>query len=125
MDEQAFDSLMRSRQGRSFGTEDAKQVELRLRRSNALAIKLWGSTPDDLKRQLAAPVPEIPSGFDLADFRELQQTTGRFVAVTQSHKLMSRMVSGSKTVVVGDHRYTEWEARFEILRRVIEYLESR
>jgi hypothetical protein len=125
MDEQAFDSWMQSREGHSFGTEDAKQVDLRLRRSKALAIKLWGRMPDALKRQLAAPCPEIPSGFDPADFRELQQTTGRFVAVMQSHKLMSRMVSGSKTVVVGDQPYTEWEARFEILRRVIEYLASR
>jgi hypothetical protein len=125
LDEQAFDSLMQSRQLRPFGTEDAKQVDLRFRRSNALAIKLWGRTPDELRRQLAAPWPEIPSGFDLADFQELQENTARFVAVMQGHKLMSRMISVSKTVVVGDQRYTEWEARFEILRRVIEYLESR
>jgi hypothetical protein len=38
---------------------------------------------------------------------------------------MSRMVSGAKTIVVGDQRYTKWEVRFEVLRRAIEYLEGR
>ena len=58
MDEQEFDSLFPA---------------ARLRRCGTLGLALWGRTSDDLRRQLRAPYPEIPSGFDLEDFRELQR----------------------------------------------------
>jgi hypothetical protein len=61
MDEQEFDSLMQSR---PFGRDDAMRADLQLRRGVTLAIALWGRTPDDLQRQLLAPSPQIPSGFD-------------------------------------------------------------
>lgn len=38
-----------------------------------LAAKLWSATPDYLEQQLRAPVPDIPSDFDLADFRILER----------------------------------------------------
>src|SRR5258706_7353121 len=77
MDEQEFDSLMQSR---PFGRDDAMRADLQLRRGVTLAIALWGRTPDDLQRQLLAPSPEIPSGFDLTDLRELQRSAEKISA---------------------------------------------
>lgn len=74
MDEEEFDSLM---QLQPFGTEDAMRVEAQWRRGAALAAALWGRTAADLERQLLARYPEIPPGFDLADFRRLQQSAQR------------------------------------------------
>jgi hypothetical protein len=71
MNEEEFDSSMDLR---PFGTAEARQVETQLRRRMSLGFELWGKTPADLQRQLLAPHPEIPSGFDLDDFRNLQQT---------------------------------------------------
>jgi hypothetical protein len=61
MGEQEFDSLFPPR---PFGTAEAMRVEARLRRCGTLGLALWGRTSDDLRRQLLAPYPEIPSGFD-------------------------------------------------------------
>jgi len=49
----------------------------RLRRYGTLGVRLWGSTTDDLRRQLLAPYPKIPSGWNLGDFRELQRIAQR------------------------------------------------
>ena len=100
MNEEEFDSLM---EWRPFGTEDAMRADARARRCTALGIALFGETAGDMHRQLLAPYPAIPSGFDLADFRELQKST----------------------VVVGTQHLTVWQARGEIIRRAIEYLENR
>jgi hypothetical protein len=116
MDEEEFDELIQSR---PFGTEEAKRADLLFRRSASLGIILCGKTADDLRRQLLAPFPEIPSGFDLADFRELSRTTEHLSAA------MSRLGLASKTIAIGTQRYTEWEARCEIIRRAIQYLENR
>lgn len=70
MDEQEFDALFSSR---PFGTQDAMHVEARLRRCSTLGILLFGRTPDDLRCQLLAEHPEIPSGYDLTDFHDLQK----------------------------------------------------
>jgi hypothetical protein len=128
MDEEEFDSLMPRR---SFGTDDAMRADAQARRSTALGIALWGKTSDDLHRQLLAPHPEIPSGFDLADFRELQERTRelaerlgdprqRWLSSAPSIRALS-----SPIIVIGTQRLTAWEARCEIIRRVIEHLENR
>ena len=102
----------------------------RLRRYGTLAVRLWGSTTDDLRRQLVAPYPKIPLGWNLEDFRELQRIAQR----------ISSMVSPSRTaqlppfpwtrttspdIFVGAQRFTPWEACCEILRRAIVHLETR
>jgi hypothetical protein len=114
MDEEEFDALMHAR---PFGTEDAKRADLQHRRSLSLAATLWAKTADDLRRQLLASTPEIPSGFHLADFRELLRTTEQLSAAISTYE--------SQTIDVDTRRYTEWEARCEIIRRAIEYLENR
>jgi len=126
MDEQEFDSLFPPR---PFGTAEAMREDARLRRRATLGVALWGRTPDDLRRQLLAPYPEIPSGFDLGDFRELQ----RFAQLISSRLASSRNVglppfplaTSSPAFFVGAQRFTPWEACCEILRRAIEHLEKR
>jgi hypothetical protein len=126
MDEQEFDSLFPPR---PFGTAEAMQVEARLRRCGTLGLALWDSTSDDLRRQLLAPYPEIPSGFDLEDFRELR----RFAHLISSGLASSRnaglppfpLATSSPAFFVGTQRFTPWKACCEILRRVIEHLEKR
>lgn len=122
MDEEEFDSFMPSR---PFGTEDAMRADARLRRCTALGMALWGRTLEDLQRQLLAPSPEIPSGFDLADLRELQRSAHQISACFSDprSKWLSRFASFSPAISVGTQRFTVWEARSEIVRRAIEYLE--
>jgi hypothetical protein len=116
MDEEEFDALIRLK---PFGTEDAKRADLQYRRGLSLTTILFGKTADDLRRQLLAPSPEIPEGFDLADFRAILRTTEELSAV------MRKSGMEFQTIVAGTQRYTEWEARCEIIRRAIEYLENR
>jgi|SRR5215468_3606679 len=119
MDEQEFDLLL---PWRPFGTAEARRLDLRMRRSAALGAKLWGNTTDELKRRLLEGSPEIPAGFDLADLRELLETTEQLASALRNprNELTSRMALASQTIVVGRERYTEWEARCEIIRRAIE-----
>jgi hypothetical protein len=126
MDEQEFDALFQSR---PFRTEDAMREDARWRRCATLASALFGRTPEDLRRQLVASHPQIPSGFDLNDFRELLQ----HVQIVSSALCKPRnawlsphlSLSGSETIFVGTQRFTAWEARSEIVRRAIAYLENR
>ena len=69
MDEQEFDALFQ----RPFGREDLERAKAGLGRCGTLAVALFGRTPEDLRRQLVASHPEIPSGFALADFRDLER----------------------------------------------------
>jgi len=122
MDEEEFDSFMPSR---PFGTEDAMRADARLRRCTTLGMALWGRTLEDLQRQLLAPFPEIPLGFDLADLRELQRSAHQISACFRDprSKWLSRFASFSPAISVGTQRFTMWEARSEIVRRALEYLE--
>jgi hypothetical protein len=78
MDEEEFDALMKLQ---PFGTEDAMHWYARIHGDIGLGMTLgsalWGRSSEDLQRQLLATHPEIPSGFDLADFRKLLQWTAR------------------------------------------------
>jgi hypothetical protein len=126
MDEQEFDTLTRLR---PFGTADFLRAEAQARRGTALGMALWGKNPDDLQRQLLAPHPEIPAGFDLADFRELQKSLWKLAAGLNNPRLqrLSSSVRAycSSIIVVGTQRLTALEARCEIVRRAIEHLENR
>jgi hypothetical protein len=119
MNEEEFDSLM---QGRPFRTADATRMEDRARRHTALSIALCGRTSDDLRRQLLAAHPAIPSGYELADFRELHRMLEMFLERSGDPRFAGLGLSSS-TIVVGDRSFTKMEARCEIARRAIEYLE--
>ena len=129
MDEQEFDAVFQQ----PLGTKDAARVETQMRRRMTLAIALSGRTPDDLKNQLLRPYPEIPPGFDLADFRGLErliQTILDLVSGALSERRKGWLSFwpiplAADSIVVGTQRFTIWEARLEIIRRAIEYLENR
>jgi len=120
MTEEEFDSSMKLR---PFGAEEARQAEAQQRRCMTLGFALWGKTPADLQRQLLAPHPEIPSGFDMDDFRKLLQIAQTLSAASGSPRFawLPRSILFSP-IFVGAQRFTTWEARYEIVRRAIEYL---
>jgi hypothetical protein len=124
MDEEEFDALFHSR---PFTTKDATKTDLQLRRRIALAIALWGRTLDDLKRQLLAVHPEIPAGFDVTDLRELHQNLQNISSDLSNprHAWLTRLPVFSQTISADSERYSAWEARCEVVRRAIEYLENR
>nr|HEV7954049.1 hypothetical protein [Candidatus Acidoferrales bacterium] len=120
MDEQEFDAL----QGlRPFRTSDMKQFE----RVAALAGMLWGAGPDHIKRQLLAPHPEIPAGFELSDFHMLKRQSEMILATLDRKPLglqwgSLRFTMDTK-IQVGPQTFTFPEACYEIVRRAIEFLE--
>jgi hypothetical protein len=129
MQEEEFDALMNSH---PFGTEDAMRLDAQLRGDFLFATKvgsaLWGRTSADLQRQLLAPHPEIPPGLDLADLRKLLIYTAQMksaVLAAQRLRGLSPGVLPPPAVFVGTQGFTLWEARFEIVRRAIDYLEKR
>jgi hypothetical protein len=129
MDEQEFDALFR----RPFGRADFQRADAQWGRSATLASALFGRTPEDLRRQLVAAHPQIPSGFDLADFRDLERHVRAISGLVLSGSSKPRMAwlspwltqFANATITIGEERYTVWEARCEIVRRAIDYLESR
>ena len=129
MDEHEFDALFL----RPFGREDFQRAEAGVGRCGALAAALFGRTPEELRRQLVAPQTDVPSGFALGDFRNLErhvQTISGLVLSGSSDPRLAWLSPwltqfASATVTVDGQRYTAWEARCEIVRRAIEYLERR
>jgi hypothetical protein len=71
MDQEELDSLLRSR---PFTSADASRAERDVCRLTPLGIALWGATSADLQRQLLAAHPEVPSGVDLDELRNLEQS---------------------------------------------------
>ncbi len=128
MDEEEFDARMKLR---PFGTADALRSFAQGRADTELIMTLgaalWGRTPGDLQRQLLAPHPEIPSGFDLADLQKLLQLTTRLTAVLTAQRMrgLPPGVRPTPAVFAGTAGFSEWEARCEIVRRAIDYLEKR
>jgi hypothetical protein len=128
VDEEEFDALMKSR---PFSTVDVAHWEAKQRADARLVMTLggalWGRTLEDLERQLMVAHPEIPAGFDLADFWKLLQLTSQMssaVMAAQRRGCSSSMLS-NPTISVGAQLFTAWEARCEIVRRAIDYLEER
>lgn len=129
MNEEEFDALMKSR---PFGTGDVVQWEAEQRANTGLVmtlgVALWGKTSEDTHRQLLASHPEIPPGWDLADFRKLLQLTAKLASAVL---VLQRMRGGPPsilpppTILMGSQGLNFWEARCEIVRRAIEYLERR
>ena len=127
MDEEEFDAL---RELRPFGTKDAMRSFARDRADTGLVMQLgtalWGKTSEDLQRQLLAPHPEIPSGFEVADFRRLLQVTARIGSAFVTLRRMrggNPGVSSHPVVFVGTNGFSFWDARCEVVRRAIDYLE--
>ena len=121
MNEQEFDAWQSLR---PFRTSDMKQFD----RTAALAGHLWGAGLDHMQRQLLAPHPEIPAGFSLDDFRNLQRQSEALLSALQRKPLgpqwgFFRFFMDTK-ILVGSHRFTYQEACYEIVRRAIDFLEN-
>lgn len=124
MDEEEFDALFSSR---SFGTLDALREDARWRRCATLGTLLFGRTPEDLRRQLLASHLEVPTGYDLADFRDLQrhlEMVSGALSNPRNSWLSPLGTAAFGVIEVGTQRLSVWEARLEILRRAIAYLEN-
>jgi hypothetical protein len=125
MDEQEFDALFSSR---PFGTREAMREDARWRRCATLGAVLFGRTPDDLRRQLLASHPEIPTGYDLTDFHDLQrhlELVSGALSNPRNTWLSPLRTAAFGVIELGTQRLSVWEARLEILRRAINYLENR
>ena len=123
MDEHEFDALFPYR---SFGTKEATEHYALIHRSAALASALFGKRSEDLRQQLLAPHPKIPSGFTLKDFRELQRRTEMLLNIdpTSPQFAWLQHFNASRPISVGTQRYSMLEAQYEIIRRAIDFLEN-
>lgn len=113
---------------RPYGTQDALREDARWRRCGTLGTLLFGRTPDDLRRQLLASHPEIPAGYDLADFQDLQrhlEMVSGALSDPRNNWLSPMWAAAFGVIEVGRQRLSVWEARLEILRRAIAYLGNR
>jgi hypothetical protein len=124
MNEEEFDASFPLR---PFGTADVARADAEARRSSVLARALWGRTSADLQRQLLASHPEIPAGFDLADFHRLYRNARSILKVFADplRPSLLHLAQSSPVICVGIQSFTAWEARCEIVRRAIDYLENR
>lgn len=113
---------------RPFGTKDAKHWVAHLGRCAPLAEVLWGRNPADLERQLERSIPEMPVGFEIADYRFLFRLSSQYASldVSAPRNAWLRRLSWefSGQFRVGREGLTPWQARHEIVLRAIEYLEE-
>ena len=123
MNEEEFDALMKSR---PVGTGDVAHWEAELRANTrlvmTLGVALWGETSEDAQRQLLASHPEIPAGFELADFRKLLPFTAKMAsAVFELQRMRGAppSIPPSPAVFAGPQGLTLWEARCQIICFII------
>jgi|SRR5579862_5638260 len=83
-----------------------------------LCAKLWGDV-ERMTRQLLANSPEIPVGLGLPELRTLE---GMLVRFGESWPATPGIPKDS-VLMIGGLCCTMWEARYEIVRRAIEFLE--
>lgn len=128
MNEQEFDA---AREWRSFGAQDGMKFEQKLERLATLGLALWGRTPDELRRQLTAEHPTIPTGCSITDLQDLlgQARTLLSAYRTADHNVrifLNRTLKAEGDVIeIGSESFTVLEARHEVARRAIEWLENR
>ena len=123
MTEDEFDSLTPRR---PFRREDFMKAEADAGRFTTLALALWGRTPADLESRLEAPHPEIPPGCTLADLRKLQLYLQKLSTVVANprNSWLNPLTLSSLGMIAGPQAMTTLEARSELVRRAIEYLEK-
>ena len=105
-----LDSLGPWRAGDSAEVQDAL----------ALSSKLWGD-PENLKRQLLAPSPEIPPVLDLKGLRTLLAFAG--LGVRFGNWMPTPGIPERTRIIVGGRQFTVHEAQYEIVRRAIDSTE--
>lgn len=87
-----------------------------LARALPLSAELWGD-PETLRRGLLAAFPEIPVGLGLPELRVLERLARLGLRFGDRR--------AEPMVIINGRSFTVWEARYEIVRRAIEFLERR
>jgi hypothetical protein len=85
-----------------------------------LSERLWGDV-GRMTRQLLADYPEIPTGLGLPELRTLERMLVYFGGSWPA----TPGIPKDSVIIVGSLSYTVWQARCEIVRRAIEFLEHR
>jgi hypothetical protein len=116
MDEHDFEAL---RAWKPFSSDDMKNAE----RLPALALALWGRTPEDLRQLLLAATPKVPRGCSLAHLKLLEQQAKQFLTATRkSPSTFGRYAH--EVIAIGSQTFSVPEGRCEVVRRAIEHLEG-
>ncbi len=123
MDEHEFDSL---RDWQPFRPETLGRFEAQAGRVTGLAVALWGNTPADLQRQLTGRYPKLPKSVDLADLHKLLAYAHRFEMLLEKNGSLWPLLRGAQAtqIEVGGRLFNIWQARTEVVRRAIEFLEK-
>jgi hypothetical protein len=108
---------------------DNPQLPAAWSRCATLGHALWGKNADDPRSQLVKSPPDLPSGFEVTDYRELMDLTARLASLKIDDPKNAWIRpwlrwSFTKSIHVGAQDFTDLEARVEIVRRAIEYLEG-
>lgn len=106
---------------------EAMQTDAEVAWLARLGQLLWGRTFAELQTRLTETRPEIPDNLDLADLRRLELSIER-ILISAPDPRWARMLPpafSARAFICGAERLTAWEARREILRRIIERLEKR
>jgi hypothetical protein len=121
--EEEFESFVPNR---PFRYDDLSQAEADAGRLTMLGLALWGRTAADLERQLDAPHPEIPPGCTLPDLLRLQRCLRRLsaAAIKPANAWLGRLRLSSLSMLAGPQALTGLDARLEVVRRAIAYLEN-
>ncbi len=85
-----------------------------------LSARLWGDA-GRMTHQLLADSPEIPTGLALPELRTLERLLVHFGGGWPA----TPGIPKESVIMIGGLSYTMWEARYEIVRRAIEFLERR
>lgn len=121
MDEHEFFAQHPMRPWTRSDFENAHQEGTALAQALWLDNKLWGDH-ETMKRQLLAASPEIPAGMGLPELRALE----RLARLGLRFGDRWHWPRAPKTFVwIGGRSLTIWEARYEIVRRAINFLERR
>jgi hypothetical protein len=109
MDEETFFSSIPCRPWRNSDLEKSQAALV-------LSSKLWGDT-ENLRRQLLATSPEIPSGLSLQGLRTLLGVA--YLGLQFADRIpMGRMPVGTR-ITVGGQQFSIQEARYEIVQRAL------
>ncbi len=103
---------------RPWTSSDFQRESGALARALPLRAELWGD-PETLRRRLLAAFPEIPAGLGLPELRVLERLAR--LGLRFGDRRMGPMV----IININGRSFTVWEARYEIVRRAIEFLERR
>ena len=120
MDEDEFFAQHPMRPWTLSDFENAHREGTALAHALWLGNKLWGDI-ERMTRQLIANSPEIPTGLGLRELRTLERMLVRFGGSWPA----TPGIPKDSRIIIGGLSYTMWEARYEIVRRAIEFLERR